>query len=32
MAKVSVALGTRGSAHLETLPLIDVDELLGKIG
>ena len=28
IAKVSVALGARGSAKLESLPLIPVDELL----
>jgi uncharacterized protein with GYD domain len=28
IAKVSVALGARGSAKLESLPLVSVDELL----
>ncbi len=31
IAKVSVALGARGSAKLESLPLISVDDLLGKL-
>jgi uncharacterized protein with GYD domain len=30
VAKVSVALGARGSAKLQSLPLIQVDELLAK--
>jgi uncharacterized protein with GYD domain len=30
VAKVSLALGARGSASLQSLPLIDVDELLAK--
>ena len=28
VAKISLALGARGSAHLESLPLIAVDDLL----
>ena len=31
IAKVSVALGARGSAKLESLPLIPVDELLAAM-
>ena len=31
IAKVSVALGARGSAKLESLPLIDVDDFLGTL-
>ena len=31
IAKVSVALGARGSAKLESLPLLPVDELLGSL-
>jgi len=31
IAKVSVALGARGSAKLESLPLIDVDDLLATL-
>ena len=31
VAKVSLALGARGSAKLESLPLISVDELLGAL-
>ncbi len=31
VAKVSVALGARGSAKLESLPLIPVDELLAAL-
>ena len=31
IAKVSVALGARGSAKLESLPLIPVDELLSTL-
>ena len=31
IAKVSVALGARGSAKLESLPLIDVDDFLGVL-
>jgi uncharacterized protein with GYD domain len=31
IAKVSVALGARGSAKLESLPLIPVDELLSTM-
>ena len=31
IAKVSVALGARGSAKLESLPLIPVDELLATM-
>ena len=31
VAKVSVALGARGSAKLETLPLIGVDDFLGTL-
>ena len=30
IAKVSIALGARGSAKLESLPLISVDELLAS--
>jgi uncharacterized protein with GYD domain len=30
IAKVSLALGSRGSAQLESLPLISVDELLAS--
>ena len=30
IAKVSIALGARGSAKLESLPLISVDELLSS--
>lgn len=32
IAKVSVALGTRGSAKLESLPLLSVEELLASFG
>jgi uncharacterized protein with GYD domain len=31
VAKVSVALGARGSSKLESLPLIPVDELLSAL-
>ena len=31
VAKVSLALGARGSAKLESLPLIAVDELLATL-
>ena len=31
IAKVSVALGARGSAKLESLPLVPVDELLASL-
>ena len=31
IAKVSVALGARGSAKLESLPLVSVDELLTSL-
>lgn len=31
IAKVSLALGARGSARLESLPLIPVDELLASL-
>ena len=31
VAKVSVALGARGSAKLESLPLVSVDELLASL-
>jgi len=31
IAKVSVALGARGSAKLESLPLISVDDFLGAL-
>jgi uncharacterized protein with GYD domain len=31
VAKVSVALGARGSAKLESLPLISVDDLLAAL-
>jgi uncharacterized protein with GYD domain len=30
IAKVSIALGARGSAKLESLPLVEVDQLLGS--
>ena len=30
IAKVSIALGARGSAKLESLPLLSVDELLAS--
>ena len=32
IARVSVALGARGSARIESLPLIPVDELLDALG
>jgi uncharacterized protein with GYD domain len=32
IAKLSVALGARGSAKLESLPLVSVDELLTSLG
>ena len=32
IAKVSIALGARGSAKLESLPLIPVDDFLGSLG
>jgi uncharacterized protein with GYD domain len=32
VAKISLALGARGSANLESLPLIPVDELLTTLG
>jgi uncharacterized protein with GYD domain len=31
VAKISLALGARGSAQLESLPLIPVDELLSAL-
>lgn len=31
LAKVSVRLGARGSAKLESLPLIPIDDLLGAL-
>jgi len=31
IAKVSVALGARGSAKLESLPLVSVDDLLSSL-
>jgi uncharacterized protein with GYD domain len=31
VAKVSVALGARGSAKLQTLPAMSIDEFLGTI-
>jgi uncharacterized protein with GYD domain len=31
VAKVSLALGSRGSAQLESLPLIPVEELLASL-
>jgi uncharacterized protein with GYD domain len=31
VAKISVALGARGSAKLESLPLISVDDLLASL-
>jgi uncharacterized protein with GYD domain len=31
VAKISLALGARGSAKLESLPLISVDELLASL-
>jgi uncharacterized protein with GYD domain len=31
IAKVSLALGARGSAKLESLPLIEIDTLLGML-
>ncbi len=31
IAKVSLALGARGSAKLESLPLLEIDELLGML-
>jgi uncharacterized protein with GYD domain len=31
IAKVSVALGARGSAKLQTLPAMSIDEFLGSI-
>jgi uncharacterized protein with GYD domain len=30
IAKVSIAIGARGSAKLESLPLVDVEQLLGS--
>jgi uncharacterized protein with GYD domain len=32
IAKVSVALAARGSARLETLPALEIDELLATLG
>jgi uncharacterized protein with GYD domain len=31
VAKISVALGARGSAKLQTFELIEIDDLLGKL-
>jgi uncharacterized protein with GYD domain len=31
VAKVSLALGARGSAKLESLPLLEIDDLLGML-
>ena len=31
IARVSVALGARGSAKIESLPLVDVDDLLASL-
>ena len=31
IAKVSVALGARGSAKLESLPLVAIDDFLGSL-
>jgi uncharacterized protein with GYD domain len=31
IAKVSLALGARGSAKLESLPLLEIDDLLGML-
>jgi len=31
IAKLSVALGARGSAKLETLPLVSIDDLLASL-
>ena len=31
VAKVSVALGARGSAKLQTFELIEIDDLIGKL-
>jgi uncharacterized protein with GYD domain len=31
IAKVSIALGARGSSRLQTLPALDIDELFGAI-
>jgi len=31
VAKVSVALGARGSAKLESLPLVSIDDLLASL-
>ena len=31
VAKISLALGARGSAHLESLPLLSVEELLASL-
>ena len=31
IAKVSVALGARGSAKLESLPLVPIDELIASL-
>ncbi len=31
MARVSIALGARGSAKLQTLPALSIDELLGTL-
>lgn len=31
IAKISLALGARGSAKLESLPLLEIDDLLGML-
>ena len=31
IAKVSVALGSRGSTRIETLPALEIDEFLGTL-
>jgi uncharacterized protein with GYD domain len=32
IARVSIALGARGSAKLQSLPALEIEELLGAIG
>jgi len=32
VAKISVALGARGSTRIETLPALEIDELLSALG
>ena len=32
IAKVSVALGSRGSTRIETLPALEIEEFLGTLG